>query len=146
MESKRLPDHYKVLGVDKDADSTAIRKRHRKLVLTCHPDKFKDASVEHKAEKAKHFHEVQNAYQVLIDEKERATYDAKLNLEQLRQERLERSHAGADATIMRPVAQNSRYCFVAQAQYGLSSESARYRKDFGQPDLDKALNGQDRSI
>jgi curved DNA-binding protein CbpA len=146
MESERLPDYYKVLGVDKDADSTAIKKRHRKLVLACHPDKFKDASVEHKAEKAKHFHEVQNAYQVLIDEKERATYDAKLNLEQLRQERLERSHAGADATTTRPVAQNSRYCFVAQAQYGLSSESARYRKEFGQPDLDKALNGRMNNV
>jgi curved DNA-binding protein CbpA len=138
MESERLPDYYKVLGVDKDADSTAIKKRHRKLVLACHPDRLKD--VEQKAEKGKQFYEVQNAYQVLIDEKERAIYDAMLKREQLRKERLEGSHAGADATTSRLKAQNTgSFCFAAQANYRPPPESSRYRKEFGQPDPDDVL-------
>ena len=37
--------HYDVLGCDQDADMSAIKKKHRKLVLKFHPDKnFGDES------------------------------------------------------------------------------------------------------
>ena len=34
--------HYDVLGVERDADSSAIKKAHRKLALVHHPDKGGD--------------------------------------------------------------------------------------------------------
>jgi DnaJ-class molecular chaperone len=53
-------DHYKVLGVAKDADQAAIKKAYRALAKDLHPDKNPgDAKVEER------FKEVSAAYDVL---------------------------------------------------------------------------------
>lgn len=63
-------DHYKVLGVPKDADQAAIKKAYRALAKDLHPDKNPgDAKVEER------FKEVSAAYDVLGDPKRRAEYD-----------------------------------------------------------------------
>ena len=94
MSSESLPDHYKALGIDKDADAATIKKIYRKLVLTCHPDKVTDEAL--KAQKQEEFHKIQQAYETLSDETRRATYEAELKLAQLRREKLARAASGSN--------------------------------------------------
>jgi len=63
--------HYDVLGVERDADDSTIKKCYRKLALLLHPDK----NPERVEECTKQFHLIQEAYDVLSDKQERAFYD-----------------------------------------------------------------------
>lgn len=66
--SKR--DYYEVLGVDKNATESELKKAYRKLAMKYHPDRNKgDASAEQK------FKEAAEAYEVLRDPDKRARYD-----------------------------------------------------------------------
>ena len=63
-------DYYKILGVERKASADDIRKSYRKLAMQFHPDKNPgDKKAEDK------FKEINEAYQVLSDEKKRARYD-----------------------------------------------------------------------
>ncbi|MCR5666150.1 MAG: DnaJ domain-containing protein [Eubacterium sp.] len=62
-------DYYEVLGVDKSADASTIKKAYRKLAKKYHPDTNKDP----KAEEL--FKDVTEAYNVLSDEKKKKLYD-----------------------------------------------------------------------
>lgn len=63
-------DYYKTLGVSRKASTEDIRKEYRKLAMQYHPDKNPgDKKAEDK------FKEINEAYQVLSDEKKRARYD-----------------------------------------------------------------------
>ena len=63
-------DLYKILGVAEKADATAIKKAYRKLARELHPDKNQE---DPKAEEK--FKEVQQAYEILSDDKKRRQYD-----------------------------------------------------------------------
>ena len=84
MSSPLPPDPYKLLGVSKDATLAEIRSAHRKLVLKCHPDKVQDAAL--KAVKQDEFQKVQQAYELLTDDKRRTQYDEQAKLFELRKE------------------------------------------------------------
>ena len=84
MEDPPPVNPYKTLNVPKDATLATIRSAHRKLVLSCHPDKVLDESA--KRVKAEQFHQVQQAYEILSDEKRRLRYDEKVKLDELRAE------------------------------------------------------------
>lgn len=84
MDDPLPPNPYKTLSVPKDATLATIRSAHRKLVLLCHPDKVQDESA--KKVKAEQFHQVQQAYEILSDDRRRQRYDEKLKLEELRAE------------------------------------------------------------
>ena len=60
------PDYYKTLGVPRDADQDAIKKAFRKLAREHHPDAGGDEAK---------FKEINEAYEVLSDEKKRQLYD-----------------------------------------------------------------------
>lgn len=63
-------DYYGILGVEKNADGEAIKKRYRKLARELHPDKTKgDKTLEER------FKAVSEAYDILSDDKKRAEYD-----------------------------------------------------------------------
>jgi molecular chaperone DnaJ len=68
MAEKR--DLYEVLGVDRGADETEIKKAFRKLARELHPDVSDDPSAEDR------FKEAAEAYEVLSDPERRRTYDA----------------------------------------------------------------------
>ena len=63
-------DYYEVLGVSRNADAAAFKKSYRKLAKKYHPD-----SNEGNATAAERFKEVNEAYDVLSDEKKRKLYD-----------------------------------------------------------------------
>ncbi len=65
--------HYEVLGVPRNADAQAIKKRYRELVRKHHPDVRSD-----KAEAEKRFVEIIEAYKTLVDPLKRSAYDATL--------------------------------------------------------------------
>jgi DnaJ-class molecular chaperone len=64
-------DHYRALGVAKEATADEIKKAYRKLAKATHPD----STGGNKAKESR-FKEIANAYDVLGDAKKRAQYDA----------------------------------------------------------------------
>ncbi|KAJ0115722.1 hypothetical protein J7T55_010545 [Diaporthe amygdali] len=64
-------DHYAVLGVTFTADTTAIKKAYRQLALRHHPDKAAPG----KESDAADFIRALAAYEILIDDAKRETYD-----------------------------------------------------------------------
>lgn len=84
MDDPLPPDPYKALGIPRDAPLAAVRSAHRKLVLTCHPDKVTDEAAKKTA--ADRFHLVQQAYEILSDETRRQRYDERSRLLELRAE------------------------------------------------------------
>ena len=60
------PDYYKTLGVSRTATQDEIKKAFRKLARTHHPDAGGDEAK---------FKEINEAYEVLSDEKKRELYD-----------------------------------------------------------------------
>src|SRR3954447_24853129 len=63
-------DLYGVLGVQRDADQTQIKKAFRKLARELHPDVNR-----HDPEAEEKFKEAAEAYEVLSDDERRAVYD-----------------------------------------------------------------------
>ena len=62
-----MSDYYEILGVARNADKEDIKKAYRKLAHKYHPDKTKGDD--------KKFKELNEAYEILHDEKKRAEYD-----------------------------------------------------------------------
>ncbi len=67
MSTKR--DYYEVLGIDKNADESTIKKAYRKLAMKFHPDVNKEDDAEEK------FKEINEAYEILSDPEKRSRYD-----------------------------------------------------------------------
>lgn len=67
MSDKR--DYYDVLGLEKGASKSEIKKAYRQLAKKYHPDVNKASDAEER------FKEVQEAYEVLSDDQKRAAYD-----------------------------------------------------------------------
>ena len=68
-------DYYDLLGVEKTASDSEIKKAYRKLAMKYHPDKFSNASEKEKKEAENKFKEINEAYQILSDSDKRAKYD-----------------------------------------------------------------------
>lgn len=62
-------DYYEILGVSKNASADEIKKAYRRLARQHHPDVNKEAGSEEK------FKEINQAYQILGDERKRTQYD-----------------------------------------------------------------------
>ena len=67
MADKR--DYYEVLGLERSASDSDIKKAYRTLAKKYHPDLNKAPDAADK------FKEIQEAYEVLSDAQKRATYD-----------------------------------------------------------------------
>ena len=79
-----LPDPWQALSVDKTADKPEVRTAYKKLVLKYHPDKVQDPTLKAKAQDE--FHKIQQAYELLNDDNERAKYEEQLKLHELRKQ------------------------------------------------------------
>jgi molecular chaperone DnaJ len=63
-------DYYEILGVDRTADASEIKKAFRKKALKLHPDQNRDDP-----EAESKFKELNQAYDVLKDDQKRAAYE-----------------------------------------------------------------------
>ena len=64
-------DYYKILGVSRDADASAIKKAYRSLAMKYHPDR--NPGKEKEANEK--FKEINEAYEVLANSEKRSAYD-----------------------------------------------------------------------
>mmetsp|Transcript_8032 Transcript_8032/g.16592 ORF Transcript_8032/g.16592 Transcript_8032/m.16592 type:complete len:696 (+) Transcript_8032:241-2328(+) len=72
------PSFYDVLGLESTCDGDDLRKAYRKLSLKLHPDKItqRGGGKEEQQAAAEEYEKIQEAYNVLNDEKKRLKYDA----------------------------------------------------------------------
>jgi molecular chaperone DnaJ len=63
-------DYYEILGVERNADDSALKSAYRKLALTHHPDRNPN-----NPDAAERFKEASEAYAVLSDPEKRERYD-----------------------------------------------------------------------
>lgn len=71
LKKSKRKDYYKILGIQKDATDTEIKKAYRKLAIIHHPDKNPDDP-----DAAERFKEIQEAHETLSDSQKRARYDS----------------------------------------------------------------------
>ncbi len=64
-----MSDYYEILGIDKNASKDEIKNAFRKMARKWHPDVNKSPEAETK------FKELGKAYETLMDDEKRATYD-----------------------------------------------------------------------
>jgi DnaJ homolog subfamily C member 7 len=62
LKKSKRKDYYKILGIEKDADETAVKKAYRKLAIVHHPDKNPDDEAA-----ADRFKDIGEAYETLSD-------------------------------------------------------------------------------
>ena len=66
-----MKDYYQILNVNKSTDQPDIKKAFRKLALKYHPDR----NPQNQVEAERKFKEINEAYEVLGDERKRRMYD-----------------------------------------------------------------------
>ena len=69
MFSQKIKDYYRILGVDKSAKLSEIKKAYFTLAKKYHPDINKEPNAKEK------FTEISEAYDTLSDEQKRRAYD-----------------------------------------------------------------------
>lgn len=72
MQEPLRYDHYRVLGIARDASQQEVKRAYRERVKTCHPDRNGTPQA------STLFHAVHAAYETLRDEDRRLAYDERL--------------------------------------------------------------------
>ncbi|KAI8814740.1 hypothetical protein BJ742DRAFT_671236 [Cladochytrium replicatum] len=74
-------DYYKILGVDRSASDSEIKKAYRKAALQYHPDKNASLSPEEKEAAELKFKEIGEAYNVLSDPQKKDLFDSGVDID-----------------------------------------------------------------
>lgn len=70
-----MKNYYEILGVDKNASDSDIKKAYRKLAAQWHPDRWVNATEEEKKTAEEKIKEINEANSVLSDPEKRKNYD-----------------------------------------------------------------------
>jgi DnaJ family protein C protein 7 len=76
LKKSKRKDYYKILGVERNASESEIKKAYRKKALMLHPDRHANATDAVKKDQEKKFKELGEAYGILSDPKKKARYDS----------------------------------------------------------------------
>lgn len=87
LKKSKRKNWYKILAVDKRATSSQIKKGYRKLALVWHPDKYNAENKSQKDLADAKWKDIQEAYEILADDKQRRRYDSGADL-------MEQHHGG----------------------------------------------------
>ncbi|CAM0880953.1 unnamed protein product [Alopecurus aequalis] len=68
-------DHYKTLGLRRDASKAEVKAAFSRLALLHHPDRHAQADAATRADATRRFRQAYDAYHVLYDDRLRAEYD-----------------------------------------------------------------------
>jgi DnaJ family protein C protein 7 len=75
LKKSKRKDHYKILGIDKDASEHEIKRAYKKLAVKHHPDKNPgDAEAEER------FKDISEAHETLCDPQKRHQFDSGADL------------------------------------------------------------------
>ncbi|KAJ1556900.1 hypothetical protein HK405_001460, partial [Cladochytrium tenue] len=74
-------DYYKILGVDRNANDSEIKKAYRKMALQYHPDKQASLPEEERHSNDAKFKEVSEAYSVLSDPRKKELFDSGMEID-----------------------------------------------------------------
>ncbi|KAI9482195.1 hypothetical protein LPJ55_001152 [Coemansia sp. RSA 990] len=66
-------DYYKILGISRDATQAEVKKAFRKMAQKWHPDRYRGDLAKEEVESK--MADINQAYEVLMDEEKRASYD-----------------------------------------------------------------------
>jgi DnaJ homolog subfamily C member 7 len=67
LKKSKRKNYYKILGIEKSADETDIKKAYRKKAIEWHPDKHTNDSAEEMKHAEAMFKDVGEAYAILSD-------------------------------------------------------------------------------
>ena len=109
LKKSQRKNYYKILGVDKDASDSEIKKAYRRKALENHPDKNPDDP-----EAETRFKDVGEAYATLSDPQKRARFDSGADLEE-----------GAGMSGMGGMDPNDIFAMFAQQQGGMGGFPGR---------------------
>jgi len=76
LKKSKRKDYYKILGIEKDANETQIKKAYRQMAIKWHPDKNPNND-----EADARFKDIGEAYETLSDPTKRDRYDRGLDIE-----------------------------------------------------------------
>jgi len=118
-----LKDYYCILGVSRDMSAEDIKKAFRQLALRYHPDR-NPGNVKEAEEK---FKEINEAYEVLGDEKKRRQYDRLLDWPGYSRRTIIINDTPKDAADL----DLAREMLQRLADLGLEFSSSNYRMSWG---------------
>ena len=75
----KIDDHYKILGVSRNATMADIKKAYKKAALKYHPDKQKNKNEKEKAIAEEKFKKVANSAEILTSPTKKEEYDRMMN-------------------------------------------------------------------
>lgn len=85
IKKAKRKNYYEILGVDKGAGESEVKKAYRKKAILWHPDKHANSTEEEQKTAEATFKDIGEAYGVLSDQQKRKMYEDGADIEEINQ-------------------------------------------------------------